>query len=688
MNSKKWIKLLKVCIICMALEIFLFNHSFWLSLGYQCFQNYKFKFNGIQNEMLNDSRLLEKDSYIEISELNCNVKNIYIEIETDKKDRKEREDVLKIQIHLSDEGNQEYYSLPVRTVSTHLNKSNYISLHPYGKINRMMITFPGEEGHNISIHNITFNKPVPMYFSVTRIGIMVSVYFTYIALFCKSYNEKYDRRSKTQLIRTSLYCAIVIVLGILLIYQSNNYGIGFGNSSQYQQLARAMAEGHLYLSDKLDSRLVNAQNPYDLSERIKIGLDYFYNWDIAYYEERSYVYFGVLPVILFYLPYYALTGCDLPHVYPQIFFYVLLIIGCFYFVAKLVEKYFDKLPYRMYIIFTITFIMGIRTFMLIKRVCIYNMSILGGLCLTVLGLALWLDSQDTGGKCNNIKIFIGSLCMALVVTVRPQFLIASFLVIPIFSRWFMRVFSEIKCKNIQLRTRLTEIFCFSIPYIFVAIGQMTYNYKRFGSVLDFGANYNITTNDMLHRGFNLARFVPGIWSYLFQLPRLNIEFPFVEVTQVQTEYQGITIQESCTGGVIITNMILWSCFMFYAYRKQLKRNQAFLSTCICLLSAVIVVCVDTQMAGILNRYQADFSIFFFIAAYLILLTFLKEISTNQGDCIKYSIDFVFKGILFLCLITIIYYTLLIFSNSEVPDYQTTNPLWYYKVKELLGLFDL
>ena len=43
----------------MALEIFLFNHSFWLSLGYQSFQNYKFKFNGIQNEMLNDSRLLE-----------------------------------------------------------------------------------------------------------------------------------------------------------------------------------------------------------------------------------------------------------------------------------------------------------------------------------------------------------------------------------------------------------------------------------------------------------------------------------------------------------------------------------------------------------------------------------------------------------------------------------------------------
>ncbi len=70
-----------------------------------------------------------------------------------------------------------------------------------------------------------------------------------------------------------------------------------------------------------------------------------------------------------------------------------------------------------------------------------------------------------------------------------------FLSLPLF--W-----EEIKEKRfLKLRT----IFGFILPYLIVAAGLMYYNYARFGSPFDFGANYNLTTNDMTARGMELGR---------------------------------------------------------------------------------------------------------------------------------------------------------------------------------------
>ena len=54
----------------------------------------------------------------------------------------------------------------------------------------------------------------------------------------------------------------------------------------------------------------------------------WYNWDHAYYKGKYYVYFGVVPAILFYLPYYVITGTHL-HNHVLIFFLSLFFTaGC------------------------------------------------------------------------------------------------------------------------------------------------------------------------------------------------------------------------------------------------------------------------------------------------------------------------------------------------------------------------
>ena len=58
---------------------------------------------------------------------------------------------------------------------------------------------------------------------------------------------------------------------------------------------------------------------------------------------------------------------------------------------------------------------------------------------------------------------------------------------------------------------LKNIFIYIVPFIMVGIVLMFYNYIRFGSFLDFGANYNLTTNDMTKRGFKIDRTFLGLF---------------------------------------------------------------------------------------------------------------------------------------------------------------------------------
>ncbi|MFT7794713.1 UNVERIFIED_CONTAM: hypothetical protein ODY05_16615, partial [Salmonella enterica subsp. enterica serovar Enteritidis] len=82
----------------------------------------------------------------------------------------------------------------------------------------------------------------------------------------------------------------------------------------YADLARAMADGHLYLDEEPPQWLQEMEDPYDKGARDEAqkqsGEPYLF--DVAYYDGHYYVYFGVVPVVLFYLPFYLLTGANFP----------------------------------------------------------------------------------------------------------------------------------------------------------------------------------------------------------------------------------------------------------------------------------------------------------------------------------------------------------------------------------------
>ena len=78
---------------------------------------------------------------------------------------------------------------------------------------------------------------------------------------------------------------------------------------------------------------------------------------------------------------------------------------------------------------------------------------------------------------------------------------------------------------------------------------MWYNYARFENPFEFGQFYQLTLNDPSQQPVELGMSIEGIMAYLFNPPKFNREFPFVEFTKSDVRngnviYSGLIYQHS------------------------------------------------------------------------------------------------------------------------------------------------
>lgn len=124
----------------------------------------------------------------------------------------------------------------------------------------------------------------------------------------------------------------------------NTYKVGGDNAQQYAELAKAMADGQLYLEVEPPQWLVDMDNPYDKGARDELqkqtGESYLF--DVAYYEGHYYVYFGVLPVLLFYLPFYLLTGSSFPTAIGVLIACIMFVLGVTALMDRFARHHFKR----------------------------------------------------------------------------------------------------------------------------------------------------------------------------------------------------------------------------------------------------------------------------------------------------------------------------------------------------------
>lgn len=103
---------------------------------------------------------------------------------------------------------------------------------------------------------------------------------------------------------------------------------------QYGALAHSLLNGRLDLEADPPAELLALDNPYDAGARDAAQINDIH-WDHAFYNGRYYVYFGIVPCLLFQLPFEALTGIqNLAYAPCMVLLGLIFLAACFGVVGR------------------------------------------------------------------------------------------------------------------------------------------------------------------------------------------------------------------------------------------------------------------------------------------------------------------------------------------------------------------
>lgn len=661
-----WMKVIGICaLLAVVLEVFVFNFRFFQSMFFEEVEGVQVNYVGLTdrgNGVYNVTA--ESDAYIELTFPYQNIKNIHIDMKQEVVSELYANGV-KITLSATDEGNAYYYDMPSQIIVPDNKASQYLTLHTAGKADKIKILIQDVPGKNIVINDISLNAERPVLFSVFRVGTVFMLCLLIYIFRPKSgfYACEYNPKKKMQRWIIIGFALVQMGMFAILTYKVN-YSVDPADTP-YPALAEVLAKGQVYLDIEPSDELKALSNPYDNSLRQADGGVAFL-WDYAYYNGKYYVYFGVIPALLFYLPFYLLTGHSFPIHLDIMICSAAFVAGVLLLMHQLVKKYFRKTPFILYMLFSAVIINGAGVLYLALHPDFYSVPKIMSITVTVLGLYFWMSAKkDDSDDLIPWRLALGSLLIAFCGGSRPQMLLAGFFAFPLFWNAMIRrpMKEGFKKKN------AVWIACFAAPLILVGAGLMYYNYVRFGSVFDFGANYNLTTNDMTRRGFVWDRIGLGLFSFLFQLPATVSQFPFISSSTFLTNYMGVTIHDTPYGGLIACNIVLVAGFFLFKFKEALKEKKIYLFMLMSLVFGFVITVADTQMAGILIGYAGDFAIFFFLPAVTVLLSLAERTRESEYR------DSWYRIIVVLCALSLLYNFLMIFVNSNIG----INHNWYYKV---------
>lgn len=660
--KKIYKNLLVAIIISLFLELCFFNFDSIKSKNYKSLNEQPdiyYEDNFIEN---NGSYILnEQETYstIEIYNINNIVNNMFVDFEIQGDSQ-----VAKVEYYISDEGNADLYLANYNGAifwNQNAQSSKYTTINSYGSVHTLLIKVFKEKGETITVKNIKLNQVRPFFISKIRLLIFTSLFFVISLFIGKNNYLSYTFENTSKKIK-------YITIGILILIQLitafsvsniNTYLVDEVKTNiQYRLLTDSFIEGKFDVDIDVDTKLSQLSNPYDYSQRLKEGVSFAF--DTAYYKGKYYVYFGAAPVVLYYLPFKLLTGSYIKDSIVNLINFTILSVSIIFLLYKIIKDNFNKTPILFFGLLSIFAIDTCGALTLLAEPLIYTVPILCALAYALLGITLWTYSIKQDKTINSILAFLGSLAIGIAIASRPQFGLFAFFAFIIF-------FDQIK----NIKHNIKPFVFAIIPFIIIGSLMMYYNYARFGSPFDLGANYNLTFNDMTKRGMKISRVGDGLFFYLLQPLSLTAIFPYITQVTFVTNYVGMLIHEFSFGGLFFINPITILSLFITKFKTYLTNKKLYYTAILSLLFGFIIVLLDTQMAGLVERYFSDISIYFIISSIIVILAYINN-HENQN---------ILKVIFIFALFALLFSILRLFAL----DYQSLdicNPKLYYKIKSL------
>ena len=410
------------------------------------------------------------------------------------------------------------------------------------------------------------------------------------------------------------------------------------DKQQYDRMADALLQGHLYIDNSdVDPALQSMENPYDNAERERLGVNF--NWDEAYYQGHYYMYFGIVPTVLLFIPFKLLTGTALLTYQATQTFATLSIIGLFYLFYIFWRSFFPKFPFSLYLILASAFsILSIGYS--ISAPALYCTAIVSGICLMVWSIICFFKAvllQADSPK-RNVYLLLGAILGALAFGCRPPVAIANLIV-------FVLIYKALQNDTYKNKVTIRTIALFIVPYIVVGVVLMAYNYARFGNVFEFGQSYQLTLADQhnymsfLDR-FDLRQILTGFWLNLYAPCGLSDTFPFLRYNGFFLNYPILLL----TGKIFSKPVV-----------ALLKERRLYSFSMVTFLTSFFIILLDVYWSPFLSkRYHLDFLYLLCIVTFLVIAAWLEVVQNKKRKlllfCITLLAFYVFVAeFLFFCI---------------------------------------
>ncbi|KAB7791466.1 glycosyltransferase [Bifidobacterium leontopitheci] len=414
---------------------------------------------------------------------------------------------------------------------------------------------------------------------------------------------------------------------------------------QYGHVADALLHGHAWLDLPVPSELAQAAQPHDTLLRSRLldaGVTPIY-WDYAFYDGHWYSYFGVVPAVLFFLPYQAVTslwipgGATLPAAVAVLLsMFAFLVFACL-LVVHLVHRLRPQASLAAASICIVLFLLGSESSYLWFRTNFYSVPIAASMMFTTLGLWLWIKATPDrhpgpGGHVHTGSWSVGdgvqplslrylasgAACIAANFGCRPTFALSALFAFPLFWPQITAIVRGLKNRTVRVRQALRAPAAVVIPAIIVVAPLMAYNMVRFGSPLDFGNDYQMTVTDMTRFKQPLANFPQTVGAYLFMPLRFLPQFPFLGVSV--TAFPEWGYYEPMVGGLFVSCPLLLLAFAAPVMKRRLKPTGYWGMVTFALALGMLLMLFDGKTAGLGWRYICDFGWMVSLGAIAVLLS--------------------------------------------------------------------
>ena len=603
--------------------------------------------------------------YVEINNINLETATITLVFST------ENSEIIRGKLFSTDEG-RKYDFAELENFcfngKYHTVRKAFISS---GKLQSLRIEI-GSSSSGVYLEKVILNKQTVFRFNFITYGIMLlfcGVIFCIKKVDCLG--NALDYSNKEQIVAIWVTKGVCVISAILIIALSHKSGekwfFTYEKGSEvnkyniYMELFDSFHQGTAKMQAYgVDSRLEELDNVYDYSERKKAGVGG--RWDLAYYQGNYYCYFGVLPIIALFEVFYIFTGY-LPGTIVVTFF--LLCFGVFFLfgASRKIVEYFQIIPKVFYYLLANYVILFASFFYIIaSNSDHYTLTIICAIdsllaCIYFAYSAL-LEKQKIWRM---LKYIACGVAFVGIAATRPAMVLMGMAFI--FPPFLGLLFEN----EVQWNSKMRDVLAFVIPVLMGAGVLMAYNYVRFDSPFEFGAQYQLTVSDIRYNSItlNFKNILGALYCYFLEPVKFELEFPFILAndTMIRAAFGKGYYGEACIG-IFAIPFNLFALGMFAHDKAKNKSDRIKNITCISILTVTLIIAiVDFAMGGIVMRYVGDFAIGIAFLAFFTVMELSMEGKLDRGMP-QLIVNFIMVSSIILGI-------LLLFKNDLIKNFIIT-----------------